>query len=134
MLILDLPFPNSTNTHWRKARGITYISAQGKAFRTAVAHFAGLRGAIAPKGRLSVGVELFPPDKRVRDIDNYGGKTLLDALTHAGVIEDDSLVDELRIVRRTIVKGGMCRVFISSYIDRSNDMTLEYPQTERSST
>lgn len=116
MLIIDLPFPNSTNTHWKHARGRTYISAQGMAFRQAVAMAAKLHGEKAPDGRLAVGVMLYPPDKRKRDIDNYGAKSLLDALTNSGIIEDDSLIDKLVIERGAIVKGGKCRVFISNYI------------------
>ncbi len=115
MLIFTLPFPVSTNTYYRHNRGVTHISPKGEAFRAAVAVSKRLYGHTAPAGRLSVGVELFPPDKRTRDIDNFGGKSLMDALTNAGIIEDDSLIDELKIVRRNIVKGGMCRVFISEY-------------------
>lgn len=70
---------------------------------------------IAPPGRLSVIVGLFPPNKIKRDIDNFGGKSLLDALTFAGLIEDDSLVDELHITRREVVKGGRCTVIVVPY-------------------
>jgi len=116
MLIIDLPFPNSTNTHWRHARGRTYISPQGVAFREAVALAAKLHGEKAPEGRLAVGVILYPPDRRKRDIDNFAGKNLLDSLTYAGIIEDDSLIDRLVIERGAIVKGGKCRVYISQHI------------------
>ena len=116
MLIIDLPFPNSTNTHWRHARGRTYISPQGVAFREAVALAAKLHNAQPLDGRLEVGVMLYPPDRRKRDIDNYGAKSLLDALTYAGIIEDDSLIDRLVIERGAIHKGGKCRVYISQHI------------------
>lgn len=115
MIIIDLPWPNSTNTHWRHARGRTYISPAGIAYRSAVKVSAALHGLIAPEGRLDVGVQLYPPDKRVRDLDNFGTKSLLDALTHAGIIQDDSLIDRLLIERMPVVKGGKCRVFISEY-------------------
>lgn len=121
MLIIDLPFPNSTNTHWRTARGRHYISPQGVAFREAVALAAKLHGEKAPAGRLEVGVMLYPPDRRKRDIDNYGAKSLLDALTHAGIIEDDSLIDRLVIERGAIVKGGKCRVYLSEYTKRADE-------------
>lgn len=136
MLIMTLPFPVSVNTYYRHNRGITHISKNGKAFRDAVATAAALYGERAPEGRLVIGVDLFPPDKRTRDIDNYGGKSLLDALVHAKVIEDDSLVDELRIVRRNIVKGGMCRVFISEYnpvVDITDNCAKIYQRTQRGS-
>lgn len=120
MLIIDLPFPNSTNTHWRTARGRHYISPRGVAFRNAVRIAAALHGEKAPSGRLQIGVVLYPPDKRVRDIDNFGGKALLDSLTFAGIIEDDSLIDKLVIERGAIVKGGKCRVYISEYKNEEN--------------
>lgn len=115
MMIIDLPFPNSTNQHWRVARGRHYVSPKGIAYRLAVALAAKLHGEVAPEGRLSVGVVLYPPDRRVRDLDNFGGKSLLDALTHAGIIKDDSLIDRLLIERGAICKGGKCRVYISEY-------------------
>jgi crossover junction endodeoxyribonuclease RusA len=114
MLIIDLPFPNSNNTHYRHARGRTYVSPKGVAFREAVALVAKLHGEKAPDGRLEVGVMLYPPDKRKRDIDN-SAKGLLDALTYAGIIEDDSLIDRLVIERGAIVKGGKCRIYLSEY-------------------
>ncbi len=40
--------------------------------------------------RARVTITYYFPDKRRRDPDNYGGKCLLDALTRAGIIEDDS--------------------------------------------
>lgn len=115
MIIIDLPWPNSTNTHWRHARGRTYLSPAGIAFRLAVKLTANIHGLTAPEGRLDVGVQLYPPDKRIRDLDNFGTKSLLDALTHAGIIQDDSLIDKLTIERMPVVKGGKCRVFISEY-------------------
>lgn len=122
MIVIDLPFPNSTNTHWRHARGRTYLSPAGVAFRNAVCVAAGLHNLNAPEGRLFVGVQLFPPDNRVRDIDNFGGKALLDALTHSKIIKDDSLIDCLTIQRMPVIKGGKCRVFISEYTAITNEL------------
>ena len=115
MLVIDLPFPNSTNTHWRTGRGHHYISPKGVAFREAVKLVANIHQEKAPEGRLEVSVMLYPPDKRMRDLDNFGGKSLLDSLVHAGIIEDDSLIDKLIIERGAICKGGKCRVYISEY-------------------
>lgn len=115
MLIIDLPFPNSTNTHWRTARGRHYVSPKGVAFRQAVALSVKIHGLKAPEGRLALGVMLYPPDNRIRDIDNFGGKSLLDALTHAGLIKDDSLIDRLTIERGGVVKGGKCRIYLHEY-------------------
>lgn len=119
MVIITLPFPNSANTHWRHGRGVTYLSAQGRAFREAVKTAANLYGVKAPEGRLIVAVELYPPNKRLIDIDNRI-KPLLDSLTHAGIIQDDSLIDKLIVERKQIIKDGQCRVFISQYVEHND--------------
>jgi len=116
MLIIELPFPVSTNTYYRHARGRNFISKKGLEFRKAVKTIAVDK---APSGRIEVGVTLYPPDRRVRDIDNYGGKSLLDALVYAGVIEDDSLIDRLVIERGAVTKGGKCRVYINELVDQT---------------
>ena len=114
MIILDLPLPNSANTHWRNARGITYISKKGVEFRKLVADYVSEFSIVAPPGRLLVGIDIYPDSKRRMDIDNRI-KPLLDALEHAGVMENDSLVDKLVVERKQILKGGKCRVFISEF-------------------
>ncbi len=93
-------------------RVIPYIKAHGKKFRAAVE-----REVVEQVGYLNlcdplyVEVVLYPPDKRRRDLDNYM-KPLLDALTHAQVWEDDSLVDQLAIFRGVRVPSGMCTIKI----------------------
>jgi crossover junction endodeoxyribonuclease RusA len=114
-IILDLPFPNSTNTHWRHARGRHYVSPQGVAFRNLVKTEVERCSLKAPDGRLELSVMLYPPDKRRRDLDNFGTKSLLDALTFSGLIEDDSLIDRLLIERGAVVKGGKCRIYLQPY-------------------
>lgn len=56
------------------------------------------------------------PDKRERDLDNLF-KALLDSLVKAGVLVDDSIIDELRIVRRKVVKNGLVKVHIGEWKD-----------------
>jgi crossover junction endodeoxyribonuclease RusA len=101
------------NTYWRRVvigkRAATILSKRGREFRAAAVQLAS--GHKAPAGRLAVRVDLHPPDKRRRDLDNCA-KAILDALAHAGVFEDDSLIDDLRLVRREIVKGGSAVVSI----------------------
>ena len=91
------------------------MSPKGVEFRNKVAEIIKQRGDKAPAGRLEIGVMLYPPDKRKRDIDNYGAKSLLDALTYSGLIEDDSLIDRLVIERGAIVAGGKCRIYVSEH-------------------
>jgi crossover junction endodeoxyribonuclease RusA len=112
-MILLLPMPNSANTHWRKGRGVTYLSKQGADFRRRVF---GIVQTVFPqhkpiKSRLQVEIEIYPKDKRKIDIDNRI-KPLLDALQHAGLFLDDEQVDKLIVERKEIVKDGQCKVII----------------------
>ncbi len=57
--------------------------------------------------------ELYPPDKRRRDLDNFDGKALWDALTKAGVWKDDSQVKSRYSEWGDVLKGG--NVFVTIY-------------------
>ena len=107
---LTLPYPPSTNTYWRNiGPGRTILSEKARAYRKAVK-----AAAIVSKpleSRLKVTIELSPPDKRRRDLDNCC-KGLFDSLQHAGVYLDDSQIDEFTIKRMPVVKGGRCEVLI----------------------
>lgn len=112
---LKLPWPPSINRYYGVTRaGKRFINKDGQEFRKVVVE--ALRGI--PEyggtlaGRLQVWVDAYPPDKRRRDLDNLG-KALFDSLTHAGVYEDDALIDDLRIVRRDVVKGGHVIVYVA---------------------
>lgn len=110
---LTLPWPPSVNGYWRRNGGRYFISKQGQQFRKAVLEECqSMRSAQTLTGRLSVTVGLNPPDKRKRDIDNVGGKALLDALGHAGVYADDSQIDRLLIVRGGVRPPGCCTVLV----------------------
>lgn len=60
--------------------------------------------------RVRMFVALYPPDRR-RDVDNYA-KALLDSLVEAGVLADDSQVDDLRLVWCAATPGGRAVVTI----------------------
>lgn len=113
---LMLPYPPSVNNYWLQSKRGRYISKRGVAFRQAVAELACDAKVQALEGRLSVHIALFPPDKRVRDVDNVL-KSLLDACEHAGCYRSDSQIDELHIIRQPVRKGGGCTVIILT-IDR----------------
>ena len=102
---LVLPWPPSLNHYWRRVGNRTLISRAGREYRHAV-----IGRAIAAKlplieGKLNVTIHAAPPDRRKRDLDNLL-KAPLDALQHAGVIEDDGDIDDLRIIRSPKIAGG----------------------------
>ena len=53
-------------------------------------------------GPIDVLVNLLPPDKRRRDIENTA-KCLLDSLTHAGLWLDDYQISALHMIRHPMV-------------------------------
>ena len=117
MITLRLPFPPSCNTYWRHivshGRPKTLISEAGRKYQREVADLAFMQIAIGafPTERLRVDIVAFPPDKRRRDLDNLG-KSLLDALTKAGVWTDDAQIDSLHFERGDVFKGGKVTVYV----------------------
>ena len=68
MIELELPYPPSVNHYWRHYRGRTLISRGGRAFRDAVRAALAAAGTKPLSGPLAVAVEVYPPDRRRRDI------------------------------------------------------------------
>ncbi len=119
MTDLLMPYPPSVN-HIYDSRGW----GGAKCLKTIVRVYRGMvsircndarrRGEIGREpipGRLAVTVRVRPPDRRSRDLDNLG-KCLLDALTKAGVWQDDDQIDRLTFIRDEPVKGGACHINI----------------------
>jgi len=98
-----LPYPPSVNRYYRTYQGRMLISREGRQYRSDVQ--LALLGSPTVAGRCSVEIHVWPPDRRKRDLDNVL-KATLDALEHAGAIEDDGLIDELRIVREEPLPAG----------------------------
>jgi len=114
---LRLKWPPTINSYYQpigRQRGIKRISDAGKAFRNAVIEdvHEQLGAGIWFNDRISLTTVLYPPDKRIRDLDNYM-KALLDALTHAKLWEDDSLIDQHHIYRGVIIPKGLVHLHIA---------------------
>lgn len=109
MIDLTLPWPPSVNRYWRTFRGRMIISAEGRAYRVAVAEQVAAQGAAMHyAGKLVVEIEAWRPDNRRRDLDNLF-KAALDGCTHAGVWADDSNIVDLRIYWAESI-GGMLKI------------------------
>jgi crossover junction endodeoxyribonuclease RusA len=118
MTTLNLPYPPSANSYWRHPdrgalAGKHLLSENGRKYRRAVSLIVG-----AARARLGLAVPVrmvvtaHMPDRRKRDLDNLL-KGLLDALQYAGVYESDSQIDDLRIMRGPVIKGGSVIVQIA---------------------
>jgi len=120
---IELPWPPSINHYWRNFRGRTVISADGRAYRQTVSYRILEQGIPRNKlnCRLAVRIDAYPPDKRRRDLDNIQ-KALLDAIVAAEVIEDDSLIDALSILRHEAIGEGKVIVRIDQYDKEVRDL------------
>lgn len=119
---LTLPFPPSVNTYWRAPNkgplaGRHLISAAGRKYQSdaCAAIIEQLRRLPKPSTTpAAVAITLFPPDLRRRDLDNYN-KALFDALTHAGVWEDDSQVKRMLVEWGPVVSKGKVEITITPF-------------------
>ncbi len=116
---ITLPWPPTINTYWRhvviKGRSVTLLSKKGREYQHAASGELLRQGAVCCglSERLAVSITAYPPDRRKRDLDNLP-KAVLDAMTKANVWEDDSQIDDLRITRGHIVKGGHLDIVITT--------------------
>lgn len=128
-MILDLPWPPSVNGYWRAiarrtpvavrgGRVCQILSERGRKYREAamVAYQEQRphqRDRMPSGARLRCTLVLHAPTKRKYDLDNFA-KGVLDSLQHAGVIEDDALIDRLLVLRGSVEKGGRVRVTLEA--------------------
>lgn len=110
--MIKLPWPPSVNHYWilikAKQGGRKVLGPKGREFRTKVAEYIknhNLDGYFTEHDRLEMVINMYPPDRRKRDVDNIN-KPTLDALEGAGFFPDDCQIDDLRTIRRSPVKGG----------------------------
>ncbi|EBH6099379.1 RusA family crossover junction endodeoxyribonuclease [Salmonella enterica] len=119
---LTLPFPPSVNTYWRapnkgSLKGRHMVSASGRKYQSeaCAAVIEQLRRLPKPStAPAAVEIILYPPDKRIRDLDNYN-KALFDALTHAGVWEDDSQVKRMLVEWGPVFPKGKVEITITKF-------------------
>ena len=111
MIELDLPLPPSVNHYYRRVGERTLISREGRRFRAGVLAHLATAGIGELSGPLRIEIEIYPPDRRRRDIDNVQ-KALLDALQHGGAYEDDSQIVRLAISKGPPMEGGQSLVRI----------------------
>lgn len=66
----------------------------------------------------------YPPDRRRRDLDNVGGKALIDALQYAGLFKDDCQIKKIHLEMLEPVPQGLCIVKLESIdnVENKNKM------------
>jgi len=109
--VFHLPWPPSVNTYYRAIGGRNILSKNGREYPKKCKIAIGFYPHEPLAGRLVVLIDLFPPDRRKRDIDNHV-KAILDALTKCRIWKDDSQIDVLLVNRREVVKAGKAIVTV----------------------
>ena len=124
MILKNLPYPPSVNSYYRAGNGKVLISKKGREYRKRIegivlSRFPKLCADYGFIERVEVRVELYPPDKRKRDIDNPV-KALLDSLEKAFVFEEDEQIKRLHVAMHDPVKGGRVDVEIKP-LEKQNE-------------
>lgn len=119
---ITLPWPPSVNHYWRTWRGRMLLSRQGRAYRKQVGAILKAAGVTPQSGPLAIHVELYPPDRRKRDVDNTF-KAIGDSLQHGGAFHDDSQIVWLLIQKSDTVPSGKVVVHIAE----RNGKPLPFP-------
>ena len=104
----ELPWPPSVNHYYRHVGPRVLISRDGRKYRELVTTLVNRNGFRPFQGRISLHAEFYPPDRRRRDLDNVGGKVLLDTLQAAGLFKDDSQIKRILLEMHEPIEGGMC--------------------------
>jgi crossover junction endodeoxyribonuclease RusA len=102
MRAFELPWPPSVNHYYRHVGSRVLISRAGRRYRENIQarmRNENIETALDP---VELYIELYPPDRRRRDVDN-SLKCLLDAFTHGGLYEDDSLIHKLIVIKREVM-------------------------------
>jgi len=109
-----LPWGPSVNDYYGRSKsGHVYLHARVKKVPVRRASSCERHeGSQVYNGQMVMLIELFPPSKIKYDIDNRC-KGILDALEHAGVYPDDSMIMDMRVLKRDKVKFGQIIVTIT---------------------
>lgn len=113
-LELELPYPPSVNHYWIHCGRRVVLGPKGRLYRLAVHTLVDKyrrRLLIFPEllGRLKIEIDVYPPDRRRRDLDNLP-KAIQDALQTGsgwtGVYRDDCQIDDTHTTRKQVEPGG----------------------------
>ncbi len=116
MFTLELGYPPTFNHYFSYYQGRPVLSKDARSYRHLVRKIAIAAGIKPLMGPLNVPIDIFPPDKRRRDIDNCF-KSVLDALQHAGAFWDDGQIVVLHAVKHPPNQEGHVVVSISQMED-----------------
>ena len=113
MINLELPYPPSANRYWRYTSRGVYVTKEARSYKQEIVNLTRSLNlkCYDDKQKLKVFIVCHVPDKRRRDLDNVL-KITLDSLSSIAW-EDDSQIDDLRIIRGDIIKNGKLELTVS---------------------
>lgn len=94
-LTLTLPYPNlcSVNGMYKRKGKKVFLTEEAKAFKDEVYYLLFRRQGFG-KSKISIEIIIYPPDNRIRDIDNIL-KITFDSMQYAGMYNNDSQIKQL---------------------------------------
>lgn len=105
-MTLTLPWPPTANNLTAVVGRRRIHTKSARKYRAdALAAITEQRPKRLGEARLKVTLTLHPPTRARRDLANFE-KAPIDALAEAGVFDDDSQIDDLRIIRGAVEKPG----------------------------
>lgn len=121
MIQLVLPYPPTLNHFYARSGTKLY---RVKAYTDFIGYVSWLFKTQSPAdwkktGRFSVKIDVYPPDRRKRDLDNLV-KPIFDALTQGGAWNDDSQIDKF-LVRRQAPNKDNPRVVVEIFKGLATD-------------
>jgi crossover junction endodeoxyribonuclease RusA len=121
MITLEIPWSPSVNHYWRVGHGRIYLSPEGVRYKLIVAGIVREARVKSFTGPVSLLIDAYPPDRRIRDLDNVM-KALLDALGGAGLYRDDSQIKHINAWMLEPIEGGKLIVTVSENPRRDNPL------------
>ena len=116
----ELPYPPSVNHYYRHVGPRVLISREGRQYRDIVSAIVSARGIKTFDGDVFLSAVFYPPDRRRRDLDNVGGKVLIDALAFAGLFHDDFQIKRINLEMREPMENGLGVVTIGNLTNAKN--------------
>jgi crossover junction endodeoxyribonuclease RusA len=124
LINLKLSYPPTVNTYWKptlrgKFGGVSIrLSERGRKYKAqAYLEMAEQHIQRGLQGRVELLIDVYPPDRRKRDLDNVL-KPLLDVLEDYGVFDDDEQIDILHVRRRGV--GGYVIIHVEEIADENS--------------
>jgi crossover junction endodeoxyribonuclease RusA len=132
-LLVSLPMPPSVNALYRVFRNRSILSKQGRDwYNIAIPSLQAQANGWRCPNRAALTLNFRFPDHRRCDLSNRI-KALEDAITKAGLWDDDSLVDEVHLYRCAVDKDNPGVLITIKPLDESPTLIVRLGKTRKAS-